>query len=101
MLFLIVFTINVGTGTCFIYYKYMNCDKKKMMLNMILFIKQQFNELINGVSQRNKHQKSNLLFFNDMINIVDFASNLLKIDKKSYKNINIYYIGYITIKKNR
>ena len=33
-----------------------------------------------------------------MINIEDFDSNLLKIDKKSYKNINIYYIGYITIK---
>ena len=38
-------------------------------------------------------------FFNDMINIKDFDSNLLKIDKKSSKNIDIYYIGYITIKK--
>ena len=36
-------------------------------------------------------------FFNDMINIEDFDSNLLKIDKKSYKNIDIYCIGYITI----
>ena len=36
-------------------------------------------------------------FFNDMINIGDFDSNLLKIDKKSYKNIDIYYIGYITM----
>ena len=26
-------------------------------------------------------------------------SSLLKIDKKSYKNIGIYNIGYITIKK--
>ena len=34
-----------------------------------------------------------------MINIKDFHSNLLKIDKKSYKGIDIYYIGYITIKK--
>ena len=33
-----------------------------------------------------------------MINIKDFDSNLLKIDKKSYKNVDIYYIGYITIK---
>ena len=33
-----------------------------------------------------------------MINIKSFASNLLKIDKKSYKIINIYYIGYITMK---
>ena len=37
-------------------------------------------------------------FFNDMININDFDPNLLKIDKKSYKNIDIYYIGYITVK---
>ena len=38
-------------------------------------------------------------FFNDMINIKDFCSNLLKIDKKPYQDIDIYYIGYITIKK--
>ena len=38
-------------------------------------------------------------YFNDIINIKDFHSNLLKIDKKQYKDINIYYIGYITIKK--
>ena len=37
-------------------------------------------------------------FFDDMINIKDFDPNLLKIDKKSYKNIDIYYIGYITMK---
>ena len=38
-------------------------------------------------------------FFNDMINIRVFDSNLLKIDKKSYKNVDIYYTGYITIIK--
>ena len=37
-------------------------------------------------------------FFDDIINIKDFDSNLLKIDKKSYKNTDIYYIGYITMK---
>ena len=37
-------------------------------------------------------------FFDDIINIKDFDSNLLKIDKKSYKNIDIYYIGYISMK---
>ena len=37
--------------------------------------------------------------FNDMINIKDFGSSLLNIDKKSYKNIGIYNIRYITIKK--
>ena len=39
-------------------------------------------------------------FFNDMINIKDFDSSLLKIDKNSFKNIGIHNIGYITIKKS-
>ena len=34
-----------------------------------------------------------------MIDIKNFQSNLLKIDKKPYKDFDIYYIGYITIKK--
>ena len=38
-------------------------------------------------------------FYNDIIDLKDFDANLLKIDRKSYKNIDIYYIGYITIKK--
>ena len=38
-------------------------------------------------------------FYNDIINSKDFHSNLLKIDKKQYKEIDIYHIGYITIKK--
>ena len=38
-------------------------------------------------------------FYNDMVDIKTFDSDLLKVDKKSYKNIGIYNIGYITIKK--
>ena len=37
-------------------------------------------------------------FSDDMINIKGFDSRLLKIDKKSYKNIETYYNGYITMK---
>ena len=37
--------------------------------------------------------------FHHMINIEVFDTNLLKQDKNSYKNIDIYYIGYIAIKK--
>ena len=37
-------------------------------------------------------------YFNDIMNIKDFHSNL-RIDKKQYKDIDIYYIGYITVKK--
>ena len=38
-------------------------------------------------------------FFDDMIDIKNFHSNLLKINKNSHKDIDIHYIGYITIKK--
>ena len=50
------------------------------------------------VKERNiKNQTYN--FYNNMIDIRDFHSNLLKIDKKLHKDIYIYYIVYVTIKK--
>ena len=41
-------------------------------------------------------KKRTYYFYDDMVNIKDFDSNLLKPDKKSFKSIAIYYIGYIT-----
>ena len=38
-------------------------------------------------------------FYNDIIGIRKFDAKLLKIDKKSYKDIGIYNTGYITFKK--
>ena len=38
-------------------------------------------------------------FYNDQINLKDFDARLLKIDKKDYNETDIYYIGYVTIKK--
>ena len=42
-----------------------------------------------------RHIKKLHYFFNGMISIKIFNPNLLKLDKKSYKNIDIYYIRYI------
>ena len=39
-------------------------------------------------------------FFDDIINIKYFDPNNVTIDEKSYNNILIYYIGYVTIKKD-
>ena len=47
-----------------------------------------------------KVKQIGIKYNNDMINLKNLDSNLLKIDKKHYKEINIYCIGYITIKKN-
>ena len=38
-------------------------------------------------------------FYNDPIDLKDFDARLSKIDKKDYNQIDIYYIGYVTIKK--
>ena len=38
-------------------------------------------------------------FYNDIIHLKNFKSNLLKIDKKSNKDIGVYNIVYVTIKK--
>ena len=38
-------------------------------------------------------------FYNDIIDLENFDSSLLKLDKKPYKDIGIYNIGCITIKK--
>ena len=40
-------------------------------------------------------------FFDDIFNINSFDTNNIQIDKNSYKNIFIYYIGYVTIKDSK
>ena len=38
-------------------------------------------------------------FYKDQIDLKNVDAKLLKIDKKDYKEIDIYYIGYVTVKK--
>ena len=39
--------------------------------------------------------------FDDIINIKNFDSNKIEIGEKSYKNILIYYIGYVIVKNSK
>ena len=39
--------------------------------------------------------------FDDIINIKNVDSNKIEIGEKSYKNILIYYIGYVIIKNSK
>ena len=56
------------------------------------------NHIKSGKNKTYKYQT--YYFYNSIIDLENFKSNLLKIDKKTYKDIGIYNIGYITIKKN-
>ena len=52
--------------------------------------------MVTTKQMNNKNRTYN--FYDDMVNIKNFDQNLLKLDKKSFKNIDVYYIGYITKK---
>ena len=49
-----------------------------------------------GITKQMNIQNRTYYFYDDMINIKSFDPNLLKLDKKTSKDIAIYYIGYIT-----
>ena len=38
-------------------------------------------------------------FYDDQINLKGFDGSLSKVDKKNYKQIDVYYIGYVTFKE--
>ena len=39
-------------------------------------------------------------FFNDLINVLNFEASNLKLDRKTWKDIDIYYIGYVDKKSD-
>ena len=52
------------------------------------------------IKQTYKWEKNRTYYyFDDITDIRKFEQNLLKIDKRSHKDFDIYYIGYHTIKK--
>ena len=69
-----------------------------LVLSLVHELKQKFNELINGKSRTDRDKNQTYYFCSDMINLKNFESNLVKIDKQHYKGIDIYYTGHITIK---
>ena len=102
MLFSILLTINVGIGTYFVYW-YLYLTKMFHMLSLILVLKQQFIKfsfikLINGRSQTNWDEKSNLLLLQRHYQSQKVWVKFVENWQKSHKNIDIYYIGYTTIK---
>ena len=63
-----------------------------------IIVKQNFIEIncvkhINGKDKKINIKNLTCYFFEDIINIKTFDQKLLKMDKRSYKNIDIYYIG--------
>ena len=69
------------------------------MLKKVQSFKQQYTEHISMTLKSINVKNDTYYFLNGMNDLENFGSNLLRLDKRSYKNIGIYYIGYITINK--
>ena len=50
-----------------------------------------------GIIKQINIKNQTYYFYNDIIELENFDSDLLKIDKKSYRDIGVYNIRYITI----
>ena len=67
-------------------------------LNLAPLVRQRFNKLINGKVKQINSKNRTYYFYNEQINLKDFDARLLKVNKKDYKQIGIYYISYVTVK---
>ena len=100
VLFSIIFTISIGIATYFGYFSlYLKKDDACVMLDTrtetTIYWKLYKRDKLKEINIKNR----GYYFCDNMINIKSFHSNLLKIDKKSHEDIDIYYISYIMIKK--
>ena len=81
-LFSVLFTINIGIGT-FLFNTNIWIMIKKQLLKKVLSFKQQFTEHIKMTVKSINIKNHTYYFFNDMIDLKYFDSNLLKLDKES------------------
>ena len=93
VLFWICFTVTVGGISA--YFIYFHGGLKKMFTRETTIYWTYKMGIVKQIDIKNR----TCYFYNDIIDIKNFDARLLKIDKTSYKNIGIYNIGYITIKK--
>ena len=98
ILAVIALTVSIGVGAYFTY-KYINRNKENVSKYDYTYQAKSYWSYKMGEVKKINIKNRTYYFYNDMINLKNFEPNLLKIDRKSYKNIGIYNIGYITIKK--
>ena len=81
----IISPIKVGVGSCFLYFHW-NLKRILLVLSLVSILKQQFDYWSYKMAAETKSisiKNRTYDFFNEMINLKDFDSNLLKKDKKS------------------
>ena len=52
-----------------------------------------------AITKQMNIKKRTYYFYSDLIKLFEFDLNMLKLNKKTFKDINIYYIVYVTKKE--
>ena len=93
---IVAFTVFTGITLYLVYYNWSliknNTRKNTEIWRVKLLYKM-------GTAKQINIKNRTYYFYNDIIDLKNFDAKLLKIDKKSYKDIGIYNIGYVTKKK--
>ena len=98
VLIAMIFTINIRINAYFVYPRWY-LKKDVYLLSLVPVFKQQLMNLQMGKVKQIEIKNRTYYFYKNIINIAKFNSSLLKIDKKSYKDIGIYYTGFMKIKE--
>ena len=97
VLMIVVTVISTGITVYLVYYNWSliknNTHKETLIWWVQLYIKM-------GTTKQINIKNGTYYFYNDIIDLENWDAKLLKIDKKSNKDIGIYNIGYVTKKKN-
>ena len=89
---IVVFIIFTRITIYFVYYNWSLIENNTHKLNKL--------HKLYKLYKLGTAKQANYYFQNDIIDLENSDASLLKIDKKSSKNISIYNIGYVTKKKN-
>ena len=98
MIYILLFVVFLITSICiccvFIYfYWYLNKDNINTNFSV------GYLNILMAITKQMDIKNRTYYFYNDLIKLFDFDPNMLKLDKKIFRGIYIYHIGYVTKKE--
>ena len=99
VLFSIILIINIGIATYFVYYKCMNHNKENISKYDYVYQAENYELYKMGEVKQTNIKNRTCYFYNDMISLKNFDSNLSKIDKNHTKALVFTTLDILQLKK--
>ena len=98
VLFSIFFTINVGIATYFAYHKYINRNKENVSKYACIYHRKNVESYKMGEVKQINIENRTYYFYNDIIDIKNFESKLLKLTKNHTKTLVFTILDILQLK---